>query len=272
MLKEIFNSVGIEYFAAVDYAECKTVNGRLEQRLPFEPKTVLVFLVPYHTGECVNISRYAASRDYHIIIGEICEKLIAELKKQYPVSSFAGFSDHSPIDERGCALRGGLGFIGENGLLINEKYGSYVFLGDIVSDIPKDVLGISPIAPTDAQKCLGCGACRRACPTGFLRGESRECLSAITQRKGELTESEMALMVKYNTVWGCDVCQSVCPHNATAAKTPIAGFYEGRIEELTRNLLNAMTEEQFRERAFAWRGRAVVERNLEIYETAKKGG
>ena len=109
-----------------------------------------------------------------------------------------------------------------------------------------------------------CGACKRACPAGILRGEGEDCLSAITQKKGELSDSEISLMIKFNTAWGCDLCQISCPHNKNPEKTPLEFFYRDRIDHLTRPLLDAMSKDEFKSRAFAWRGRKTVERNLDI--------
>ena len=173
-----------------------------------------------------------------------------------------GYGDHSPISEVSAALVSGLGIVGDNGLIINEKYGSYVFIGDVVTDIEPELLGA--VAPLDVKGCHHCGACKRACPTGILRGEGEDCLSAITQRKGELTGDECDMMRKYNTAWGCDLCQSICPYNKSAKTTPIEFFQRERISELTRELLDSMDKETFLRRAFSWRGRKTVERNLDI--------
>lgn len=264
MAENIFVSEGIEYFSVVSFDECRCINERLLNKLTFTPKSVIIFLLPYYTGTTENISLYAASLDYHLIIKNITSRIIEKLKKHYPVSAFSPFGDHSPIDERACALSGGLGFIGDNGLLINEKYGSYVFLADIITDVDAEELNklLGERSYSQPESCSHCGKCRKACPTGILRGESTDCLSAITQRKGELAQCEIELMRKFNTVWGCDLCQSSCPYNASPALTPIADFYEDRISALTPGLLASMTDEQFGRRAFAWRGRAVVERNL----------
>ena len=160
ILNKIFAEEGIEYLSVVDYKECRSINPRLESKIPFTPSSVIVFVLPYYTGECENISRYAASLDYHIIIGEITGKIIEKLKKSYPVSNFVGVGDHSPIDERDCALKGGLGFIGDNGLIINEKYGSYVFLGDIICDLHHDELrkGDNQNLKNENTECCHIGA------------------------------------------------------------------------------------------------------------------
>ena len=262
LLKSYFESKNIEYFAVLPYSACREINPGIMEREGFEPLSVIVYLLPYYTGETVNLSRYAASLDYHLALRECADGLIAVLSEASPASHFKGYGDHSPISEVSAALVAGLGAIGDNGLILNEKYGSYVFIGDVVTDIPPETLGA--ISPREVGTCHHCGACRRACPTGILRGEGDDCLSAITQRKGELSDSEKALMRKHNTAWGCDLCQSVCPYNREPAITPIEFFRRERIDELTREKLDAMDKAEFSRRAFAWRGRRTVERNLDI--------
>ena len=262
ILKRYFESVGVEYYSVLSYTDCREINPNIRERESFMPRSVIVYLLPYYTGETVNISRYAASLDYHIALGEVAAGLIEALKGARPDCSAKGYGDHSPIDEVGAALRSGLGVVGDNGLILNERYGSYVFIGDVVTDIDPELLGA--VEPVEVRRCMCCGACKRACPTGILRGEGTDCLSAITQRKGELADSEQALMRRYNTAWGCDLCQSSCPYNKEPRVTPIAFFHRDRIAELTREQLHAMDKESFRSRAFAWRGRKTLERNLDI--------
>ena len=261
-LKQYFSSVNIEYFAVLSYFDCRETNKRIMDREDFEPKSVILYLLPYYTGRTENLSIYAASLDYHLAIREINAGLESLLKSSFENASVKGYGDHSPIDERHAALIGGLGMAGDNGLIINEKYGSFVFVGDVVADIEPALLGAS--SPTAVQRCEGCEACKRACPTGILRGEGTDCLSAITQRKGELTDEECALMRKHNTLWGCDLCQTSCPHNKTPLNTPVEFFYRERIPKLTHDILGAMSDEEFDRRAFAWRKRKTIERNLDI--------
>lgn len=255
----------ISLYAVLSYKDVRETMPRLRSSLPFEPRSVIVFLLPYYTGETVNLSRYAASKDYHIHIRAVGERLIRHLSNSFPAASFHTYGDHSPIDERSAALIGGLGILGDNGLLITEEYGSYVFIGDVLTDLAPECLGAT--APQPVRYCEHCGRCRAACPTGILRGESDDCLSAITQRKGELTDEEIALMRICGTVWGCDECQCHCPHNRHASTTPIPFFYEDRIAHLTSAQLEQMDEQAFRERAYAWRGRKTIERNLLLTET-----
>lgn len=261
-IRRLLSDLNIEYFTVLPYSGVRETAPRIIARETITPKTVILYLVPYYGGETVNLSRYAASRDYHIIIKEINSRLSSLICENFPEASCRGYGDHSPIDERGAALVGGLGILGDNGLIINEKYGSYVFIGELICDVEPELLSASE--PAEIGFCIHCGACKRACPTGILSGEGDSCLSMITQKKGELTECEAALMRRYNTLWGCDECQRVCPYNRDARITPVEFFLEYRITELDSDSFYKMSDADFSERAFAWRGRKIVERNLKI--------
>ncbi len=261
-ISDFFTENKIEYFSAVSYEDTRETAPHIMRRSGFAPKSVIVFLIPYYVSKPKNLSVYAASLDYHLYIREISEKLISFMKKLYPRNNFAGYGDHSPIDERHAALIAGLGISGDNGLFINEKYGTYVFIADLITDVEPSELGASS---HQIKECLHCGKCKKACPTGILSDNGTQCLSAITQRKGELTQEEAELMLSVGTVWGCDRCQEACLYNETAESTPIEFFLLDRVDELTFKYLQSLSDEQLRKRAFGWRGRAVVERNLKIF-------
>lgn len=264
MLEKIFSELKIEYFSVLDYSFVRETAEHIRRRSGIEPRSVIIYLIPYYGGECDNISRYAASLDYHLAAAEIGNAVISALREKFPEMNARAFGDHSPIDERHAALIAGLGILGDNGLLINEKYGSYIFIGDVITDIPTEKL--SATEPLPIKKCEGCGACKAACPTGILRGEGDTCLSAITQKKGELSKEERALMLKYNTAWGCDLCQESCPHNREPKITPLDFFKRKRITRLTSEEIASMSDTELSERAFGWRGRAVLLRNASILE------
>ena len=260
MLRGFFTGESIEYFSVIPYSKCKIIRQDIIMREKFLPKSVIVYLVPYYAGETVNLSRYAASRDYHLYIRELNLRLFELLKEIFPHNSFKGYGDSSPIDERHAALVLGLGMLGENQLLINEKYGSYVFIGEMITDIEPELLVAVDLK--EIEHCSGCGRCKTSCPTGRLENRDKSCLSEITQRKGELSQDEIEIMKKCGTVWGCDLCQTSCPHNENTEITPISFFSENRIENLSAELISSMSDEEFGKRAFSWRGRKTLERNL----------
>ena len=259
-LNEIFLKSGIEYASALKYEDCREINPGLIKKLGFIPRSVIMFLLPYFVSIPQNFSAYASSVDYHILLNKIGEEILLELKKLYPENQFAIFGDHSPIDERKAAATCGLGIIGDNGLLINEKYGSYVFIGEFISDLEGESLG--EIKREEIKYCEHCGKCKNACPTAALSNCENACLSAITQKKGELSEEEVSLMLSQNTVWGCDACQRACPYNSAPAFTPVSSFYTDRIDALSSADIERMSDEEFASRAFSWRGRNTILRNL----------
>lgn len=255
-LRDFLSVRGIPAPALISLSHCRiTYPALLERSMP-AAKTVILMTIPYFTGEHAerNLSLYAVPRDYHLFCTQLGQQVCVFLKERYPEQTFVFFADHSPIDERDAAAKCGLGVIGDNGLLITKRYGSYVFLAEIVTDLMLPEAETAPIAKP--QGCIHCGKCAIACPS------PNNCLSAITQKKGDLSEEEKALIRRCGTVWGCDICQTVCPLNHDIRRTEIPFFYEERIPRLTKEILDAMDRQTLRSRAFGWRGRAVIERNL----------
>lgn len=251
---------GVEFCAAVPFEKCAVINerklGALKKSLT--PRSVIVFLAPYYCGEEKrNISKYAVSRDYHLFMRGLFDAACPALSEKYG-GRFVGMADSAPINEVKAAVYAGLGMRGDNGMLINEKYGAYVFIGAIYTDVEFDDEG------DKTRGCIHCGKCRAACPMK----DGRECLSAVTQKKGELTDEEKAYILEYGSAWGCDICADVCPYSKNAVKngvkTPIEFFYKDRTPYLTADVINGMTDEEFKSRAYAWRGKATVERNLSL--------
>ncbi len=268
-IRALFCAEGIDAVSLLPFSLCRVTRSYLYEKKGMQPLSVIVFLIPYYAGEPENFSAYAMGRDYHLFVKESEGRLLPKIKGLFPKYNFLMFADHSPIDERHAAVLGGLGVFGKNGLILSEKYGSYQFIGEILTDAPTELLGDYSIF--SMRSCEGCGACLSACPTGVLRGEGDNCLSAITQKKGELTESEKALLRRENTAWGCDACQRVCPYNirAKAAGTlfsPIPFFKKDLISRFDSEMLSSLSDEAFATRAFSWRGREVAERNARILE------
>lgn len=210
------------------------------------------------------LSRYACGRDYHAVIRDALAPLCERLAEQFPYR-FLPLADASPLPEVQCAAVSGAGFPGDNHLIFDREYGSYVFIGTILTDAP-----LEPTAPS-TESCLHCGACRRACPLGALTDagvDEHLCLSALTQYKGQPDEQQTAALARHPLIWGCDTCSDVCPLNRTARETGLLDFWENRIETLTPEQLDGLTRRQFSERfpdrAFTWRGPAPLVRNLKL--------
>ena len=231
-------------------------------------KGVLAYVFPYLADRADgNVSLYARGMDYHIVVKNELTRLCDELNKQYPQAAFAAFVDASPFPEVFAAAKAGLGVIGKNNLLITPEYGSFVFIGLIATD-----LGCTGI-DMPVRSCINCGACIGACPTKALSEGSFEpfkCLSDITQRKGELEKYERELIKTGKTVWGCDVCQLVCPMNRAAKSTELREFKDDLISSLSASDIpctNREFKQKYGARAFSWRGRAPLARNTEIQQS-----
>lgn len=267
MLKSVFENEKIEFYGVLPFAECHCRRADLIERKGVRPEDIrsaVIFLIPYYVdGKKGNISLYARSGDYHFYSDSLFERVLPILKERFG-GEFIGFADKSPIEENVAAAKAGLGVIGDNYMLINEKYGSFVFIGEILSTVDPEKLGFSGEIAS-VQGCLHCGACKRACPATTHGGE---CLSALTQTKGALTEAQENYIREYGSAWGCDICQTVCPMTRKAlengVRTPIPFFTENRISDLTEDILNGMSKEEFRFRAFSWRGKQPLLRNLAL--------
>ena len=134
---------------------------------------------------------------------------------------------------------------------VHPQYGSYVFIGEIVTNMP--------LPPTGGEVayCEDCGACVTACHGACLPDSRDTCVSAITQKKGELSVREIALIKQNGLIWGCDRCQEVCPHNRDVVIAPHPCF-----DSFTSCFIE--NDPDFKKRAYAWRGEAVIRRNIEI--------
>ena len=257
-LKDFFASEGREYYRELAAESLTVWNPRLWERAVEKlgkVESAVLFLIPYFSGqETTDLSVYAQPRDYHLYMKELSLRLESYLAEHYPDVRAVGYADSSPLAERTCALRAGLGVLGKNGLFIHPRYGSYVFLGEFLFSEK-----FSPQEPLPIKTCLNCGACERACPTGAISDPQRkECLSHISQKK-KWTEAEALKMQGVSCRWGCDLCQTACPMNRGAEHTPISFFREGIVSRWTPSLLE---EENWRERAFSWRGKEVLLRNF----------
>ncbi len=237
---------------------------RAKQRIPQDAASVLVCLFPYYTGEHKerNISRYAMVTDYHMIAGEYLNRFCKALQEVFPQNQFEPFTDNSPIREVSAAFHAGLGRRGKNGLILHPKYGSYVFIGEVVTD-----LVLQPDQPLNPGECIGCRKCQNVCPQGALQSDGSVCLercrSHITQKKGELTDWEIGQIQDGGLIWGCDICNDVCPMNQEAkVLTPVPEFLESTVAVLDAQI----AERLLKTRAYNYRGKKTILRNIQLLE------
>lgn len=281
LLSVLGQALGVP-LGAIPLSSCRITRPYLLERVGIDyGGTAILFSVPYVVVEDAldsrrNLSLYAVSRDYHQFFSGVEKTLIPTLKAQFPSYAFSLFADHSPIAEVEAASRCGLGIIGDNGLLITPDYGSFVFIGEVITDMPWTLVTGLPDGSftSEAGHCEGCGACVAACPSHCLPERRDTCLSAISQNKGALSSEEEALLRSHGMVWGCDQCQLACPHNQRVIferrDTTVSYFLTDRITHLDREVLQGMSETDFQARAYAWRGKSVLERNLSVlYERRK---
>lgn len=268
MLKSVFSEEKIECVGILPFSECRLRRSDLIERRGVSAdgiRSAILFLIPYYVKDDgkSNISLYARSGDYHVYSDALFERILPKLEMHYG-ERFLGFADKSPIEENVAASMAGLGKLGDNYMLINERYGSFVFIAEILSTAEPALLGWDGNI-REPSYCMHCGACKRACPMCL---DGMPCLSAVTQKKGELMPEERAYLKKYGSAWGCDLCQLACPLNREVLRqgmeTPIDFFRKERIAYLTTETLGAMSDADFKRRAFSWRGKATLMRNLEL--------
>ncbi len=202
------------------------------------------------------VARYARGQDYHQVLKrrlqDLLEWLRAEARSLGVTDEVRGFAyvDTGPILERELGLRAGLGWFGKNTMLIDPKRGSYFFLGLLLLD-----LDLPRSAPFIQDRCGSCRACEGACPTGALLGrteggaplmDARRCISYLTiELKGPIPLELRPLMG--NRIFGCDICQEVCPWNRKFGKPSEESAYESSLQTDGPNLVDlmAMSEEEF---------------------------
>ncbi len=158
------------------------------------------------------VARYAWSRDYHDVIGERLDSLVAWMTERHPDPFDArAYVDTGPVQERVYAQYAGLGWIGKNTCVINPELGSWLLLGAIICSLP-----LEPDSPS-LDRCGTCTLCLEACPTGAFAAphelDATKCVSYLTiEYRGSIPEGQRAAIG--NHIFGCDVCQEVCPWNA----------------------------------------------------------
>lgn len=247
-----------------DMGYMKKISPRkdLKKILP-SAKSVIVLGINYFYSQSPlkkgygRIARYAFGRDYHKAIGKKLKELVKFIKEIAPKSENKFYLDTGPILERSLAVQAGLGNIGKNTCLITPRFGSWIFLAEIITSLEFDKYDkrILPDPATAGLKnyfplCGNCQKCIQACPTGALIApgiiDARRCISYLTiENKKQIPKKLLPILKKERRLFGCDICQEVCPHNIARQKTreqssPIAG------NQLSiKKILSIRTDAQF---------------------------
>lgn len=258
--------------------EHPNLDERLNPNLIFDhPKSIIAIALAYPSRlrqrptrtklKRGQFARASWGKDYHGVLREKMTALITRIQALVddPTIHFEAMVDTGQLIDVAVANRAGLGFIGKNGLLITEEFGSFVYLGEIITN-----LSLEPDSPIPCQ-CGECTRCLDACPVKALLGDGRmnaqRCLSYQTQTKG-LMADEFRPKIR-NVIYGCDICQVVCPFNR-GKDFHLHADMEPDVEKVRPELLpmlklsNRQFNEQFGQMAGAWRGKKPLQRNAII--------
>lgn len=260
--------------------EEKDIEKRINPNVYLEEgKTIISIAFPYCNSEDFNcnngFSIYTKRYDYHRVVkkylDEIC-KFIESLGGRA-----VGFVDSNSLPERYIAYLSNVGFIGKNNMIITKKHGSYVFLGEIITDLEienETKRTFDMIA--NYEECGECRICIGECPTKSINKTKINpniCLSYMTQKK-ELNDKEINLLKKKGNIFGCDFCQLKCPYNENLEGKALKEFeildYMNEEPYIYANMDNKYFKEKISKTSCGWRGKNVIRRNA-IINLKKKG-
>ena len=243
------------WLKAGNHGKMQYMENHFDKRLDPEKlvpgaKSVISLLYNYYTnteqgneGDIPKISKYALGTDYHVVIKDKLKTLVQSLQAEIGDFDTRVFVDSAPVMERVWAAKSGLGWQGKNTLLINKSQGSYFFLAEIICDL--ELEADNPIK----DYCGTCTACIDACPTEAITPyyvEADKCISYLTIELKEEIDSRFDGKMD-NWLFGCDICQEVCPWNRFAQKHQEKQFEPIKeILGLTKQDWQEMTEDVFR--------------------------
>jgi epoxyqueuosine reductase len=215
-----------------------------------DARSVIVLGMPYYHGRYYSdaaaprISRYAIGKDYHVVIRENLMQLLGYIQESKPDAKGKVFVDTAPVFEKKWAQLAGLGAIGKNSLLITREYGSYLFLSEMVLNIE-----LKYDQPFTDDLCGTCTSCIDACPTRAIIRDKvldvNRCISYLNKDyDGEFSEDMAGKIAPW--IFGCDVCQMVCPYNGSLKTLVTADFQPCRqFCDLTTDDWNKLSEEDY---------------------------
>jgi len=236
----------------MSYMESRHDKRRDVKNILPNAKSILSLALNYYYDSEQNpklkISRYAWGDDYHDVIGNMLEKLLEQIKIIAPETEGRWYVDTGPLLEKAIAERAGIGWIGKHTNLITREIGSWVFLAEIILN-----LDLEPDTPAE-DLCGTCNACVEACPTDALHEpyklDATKCIPYLTiELKPENSIAPELASKMEGWLYGCDICQDVCPWNRFQQQTHINAFAP-REENLflTKEKIETMEQEEFSKR------------------------
>ena len=238
------------------YTETRVERGTRPAWLLAEARSIVALALPYNVGEMAQedprpgephgiVSRYAWGRDYHNVLRKKLRKLVAFLESKHASARF--FADTGPVLDRAAAFRAGVGWYGKSTMILTEEQGTWVFLAEVITDLALEYS--QPLK----KNCGSCTRCIDACPTGAIvapyQVDARRCIAYLTiENRGGIPR---ALRPQMGTrVFGCDICQEVCPVNRYAPADADEDFLPrpGVGPSIPLLPLLEITEEEFRSR------------------------
>jgi epoxyqueuosine reductase len=253
------------YQGEMGYLE-RNMDLRLDPRkLVPGAKTVVSLLFNYHNPEkpidpdAPRLASYAYGEDYHFVLKRKLKDLMRAIQEEWGAIEGRVFVDSAPVHERAWAAKSGLGWVGKNSLLLNQEVGSYFFIAEVIMDV-----SLEPDTPS-SDHCGTCTRCIDACPTGAIIQsqvvDGSKCISYYTiELRGAIPEPVAKDLGHW--MFGCDVCQEVCPWNRHATKHEEPAFEpHPELFHMKSSDWMELTEEVFRE----------VFRNSPVKRTGYKG-
>lgn len=257
--------------------EEKDIEKRIEPSIYMEDARAIISIAfPYNTFENTldnGFSIYTKGEDYHKVVFKYLNSIIKYIESLG--GKALGFVDSNSLPERYIAYLAGVGIIGKNNMIITKKYGSFVFLSEIITDLDIGNLDKGTFSDIKLYKdCKDCDICLKECPTKSINNFKRNpniCLSYLTQKK-DLKDSEMNLLK--GRIFGCDSCQNKCPKNKNISKTPISefkikDFMKNSLDDYIININNSEFKESFKNTSCGWRGKNTLIRNALIRKKYK---
>ncbi len=260
--------IATNHLSKTPYVSYST-DERLDPKVTMnECNSVVMVAVPYKKVKRINRSELSGQfsdncigNDYHNKVISVLKELKTLLHNLYTDTKTEIYCDTGPLLERAFAVKSGIGFIGENGLVISDEFGSYFNIGYMLTNIK-----IEEDESLENKSCIQCGLCKIKCPTNSI-GDNKfkinfeNCISNLTQTKDDISYKNINKMG--TSLYGCDICQKICPHNSNVDEVYIDYSKEEDIQSIL-DISNKDYKKLYKDTNVFWRGKKILQRNALI--------